>query len=377
MGVKSTTQKHSYPGAAEIEVSLFGSGFGYGESILVHLGNDNWMVVDSCKNPNTKEPLVLEYLKNISPNLSRKIKYIVATHWHDDHIGGIAQILDESLEGKFCVSSALHSDEFFTLIQYDDKIKSVNSGVVEFNKIAAIATERKITIKQLKEDHLIHNDNVGKNNISVFALSPSDASISYSQKEIISLLSEYKNSNKVISKTKPNDNSIVILININSDSILLGADLENRNDKVTGWEAVFKTQSIKGKKAKIFKIPHHGSETSYNSDLHSSFIENDHISMLTPFNRGRKKLPTKNDIEKILSHTAKSFITSSTHGLKIKKRNIKVNKILNDFDFLVKEYPFEYGHIRIRKDFSVKNSDWKIDLFGNAICLKEILAEYK
>ena len=36
----------SAPSAREIEVSLFGPG--YGECVLVHLGEGQWMIVDSC-----------------------------------------------------------------------------------------------------------------------------------------------------------------------------------------------------------------------------------------------------------------------------------------------------------------------------------------
>lgn len=37
------------PVADELEVSVFGPGVG--ESVVVHLGHGDWMVVDSCLNP--------------------------------------------------------------------------------------------------------------------------------------------------------------------------------------------------------------------------------------------------------------------------------------------------------------------------------------
>ena len=49
------------PKEEEIEVSIIGPG--YGECILLHVGHNDWVVVDSCINPKTKKPAALEYLK--------------------------------------------------------------------------------------------------------------------------------------------------------------------------------------------------------------------------------------------------------------------------------------------------------------------------
>ena len=45
------------PERSEIEVSLFGPG--YGESIVLHLGENLWLIVDSCLDPLTRDPAPL------------------------------------------------------------------------------------------------------------------------------------------------------------------------------------------------------------------------------------------------------------------------------------------------------------------------------
>ncbi len=45
------------------EITLIGTGGGYGESIVVHVGNNEWIVVDSCQDPFTKDSLPLLFLK--------------------------------------------------------------------------------------------------------------------------------------------------------------------------------------------------------------------------------------------------------------------------------------------------------------------------
>lgn len=94
------------------EVTLIGTGGGYGESILVHLGFNNWIVIDSCVNPNTNESLPLWYLESIGVDVSKDVKLIICTHWHDDHIIGISTLLKKCLNAKFCMSKASDTKKF-------------------------------------------------------------------------------------------------------------------------------------------------------------------------------------------------------------------------------------------------------------------------
>ena len=44
------------PASDEVELSLFGPG--YGEAIAVHVGDGKWILIDSCKEKGTKDPAV-------------------------------------------------------------------------------------------------------------------------------------------------------------------------------------------------------------------------------------------------------------------------------------------------------------------------------
>jgi len=46
-----------------LEVSLFGPG--YGECVVVHLGFGDWVVVDSCIEPDSRDPIALAYFSAI------------------------------------------------------------------------------------------------------------------------------------------------------------------------------------------------------------------------------------------------------------------------------------------------------------------------
>lgn len=128
MGLKNSLKSTPILGS-EIEVSLIGTGGGYGESIVVHLGNDNWIVVDSCVDPKSKASLPLEYLKSIGVNVAIDVKAIICTHWHDDHILGISELLSECKNSEFCMARATDKKKFLILVGLDHhKVKNESSA---------------------------------------------------------------------------------------------------------------------------------------------------------------------------------------------------------------------------------------------------------
>src|SRR5437899_345422 len=90
------------PAPNEIEVTLFGPG--YGEAIAIHLGEGAWLLVDSCIDPESKRPATGEYLERIGIDPAQ-VRAIVASHWHDDHVGGISQLAAKHSQADFILSS--------------------------------------------------------------------------------------------------------------------------------------------------------------------------------------------------------------------------------------------------------------------------------
>ena len=98
----------SSPAAKEIEVTLFGPG--YGEAVVVHLGEGVWILIDSCIDPNTKTPASLHYLQSIGVDLGG-VRTVIASHWHDDHVRGISQIAAKCATADFVLSAVFNTKE--------------------------------------------------------------------------------------------------------------------------------------------------------------------------------------------------------------------------------------------------------------------------
>src|SRR5882724_10511700 len=107
---KSDGNETQAPPSDEVEVSLIGPG--YGECVVLHLGGGEWVIVDSCLNPITKKPAAEEYLELLGIDPEVAVKLIVSTHWHDDHVRGLASIYSRCTRAEFVCSDALKFDEF-------------------------------------------------------------------------------------------------------------------------------------------------------------------------------------------------------------------------------------------------------------------------
>ncbi len=79
------------PNSDQIELTLFGPGFG--ECVAIHLGDNRWIVVDSCSDKTTGNPAVLDYFNTIGLSPQEVVKLIVISHWHDDHVRGLSKLV--------------------------------------------------------------------------------------------------------------------------------------------------------------------------------------------------------------------------------------------------------------------------------------------
>jgi len=356
----------------QIETTLIGTGGGYGESIVVNIGNNEWIIVDSCINPITYTPLPLEYLKSLDVNIKTDVKLIICTHWHDDHIRGISKVLEECESAKFSLSKTTDRTKFLQFVGKDySKIKSeaTVASTKEIKTCFDIVENRGVQVVGAIQDRLLYS-NKKLNGIDslVISLSPSDYVINEFDREISTLITEFGGSEKKVIYNSPNDKSVVILIKINDQRILLGSDLEVSENPQKGWRCIIQESIVFNEKSHIFKIPHHGSITAYEKSIWDSLIDNNAIAKLSPWKNGDKKLPKKEMIDAFLSHTSELYITSIPSKAKghAKKRDKSIEKAIRQKNSTLKEVKFYEGIVRCSLDLSSKSPAWNVELFGGA-----------
>lgn len=361
--------QESAPAFDEIEISLFGGGGGIGECIVAHLGAGQWVVVDSFTSRKTRQAVALDYFQSIGVNITEDVKLVFASHWHDDHIQGISELFAQATSSKFVISSALKAKEFGALLQVDQNINSRKRAIGELNQIIKTKIKESRIFMEAISDRTLWNNTFEGNQCTIYTLSPSDASVQLAREEIAGIVQGFDSANRQILDINPNHNSVVIRISVGDKHILLGSDLEITGSADTGWSAVLNSNCRTDQNASVFKVPHHGSETSYDPEIWKELLIPSPFALIAPF-KGKKRLPQKEYADKILEHTDLAFITSDPNvRAKPKKRDRKVEKTIRQLGFNPLELSYPEGHIRLRS--KIGEPGWRYEMFGYALKLKD------
>lgn len=373
-----TSSSLNPPEPDELEVSLFGPG--YGEAVVVHVGAGKWIVVDSCIEPYSRQPVALRYLRDLRLDADDAVKLIVATHWHDDHIRGLAAVLQECSSARIAISDALAKDEFLALTAlYDKSPVRGNSGLNEFILVFRTLGERRArgapsaSPKWALTDRLLFRDDIRLPSQTVQAkvssLSPSDASLLQSRVSFAQLWPEAGTVRRIPSVT-PNHTSVALWVEIGRHKILLGADLETTADPKTGWSAVPNECTVISDKAGVFKVPHHGTESGHYDGVWSDLLIDRPSAVLTPFCRGQTSLPTEKDVARIKNLTDRAYVTAPARRRGYRWRNNVVRDFVNAATRTSEDVHAGWGHVQLRAKITDACAVWRANLYGDACQLQ-------
>ncbi len=346
------------PSASEIEVTVFGPGFG--ESIAVHLGGGNWLLVDSCYAPSTKIPAAINYLQNIGVPLD-SVKAIVASHWHDDHVRGMTATVNACPNASLHISSVFNNKEGLAFLTAfgGGNMPSLTKGSKELYGAARAAKEKTFSHQRsiIWQHKTLHTKGV-----TVVAFSPTKDATNYSMARLASYLPPVNHPiQHAPPELAPNMEAIVLCIDFVEDSILLGSDLEHHGSY--GWEGiVFDDWCRSYPKASAYKVAHHGSITGEHPGIWSELVQQQPLTVLTPFIYGSNNLPKDTDIQRIKGNSAEFYMSSNG----TKKPQIPTD-VLKQMALLGKNIaPVNtgFGVVRSRKQFGTKS--WNVELFGQA-----------
>jgi hypothetical protein len=297
----------------QVEVSIFGPG--KGEAILVHLGYNRWIVVDSCIDQIDHTIPALEYLNRIGVDVSRDVLLVVATHAHDDHIAGISEVFRRCEAAHFVSAHALASSNFIAIVNADARAYTglpVRS-FAEYQKIYEIVMSRSSSGPGFRpwrfasETTLLFSSD-SPNPTKVTALSPSDEAYHRSLQALNTLLPVVGGGRR-LARIDPNELAIALWVEVGRKVILLGADVLTGPDGC-GWTAIVKNFSPETK-AQVVKLPHHGSITGHHDGMWTNLLERSPIALLAPFRSGRTTLPSRDDRTRICSLTSDAYVTAA------------------------------------------------------------------
>ena len=159
------------PESDELEITTLGPGKSKGESIVVHLQGDDWIIIDSCIAGD--EILPLYYLRSLGVTFDH-VKMLICTHWHTDHINGMPQILEMCPNAQLYMASVGSFKGYLNVALKLAGIDTLDSSV--WKKLDAclevLAKGERPGPKHLNHDQLLFRSD--DNTIEFHVLGPSD-----------------------------------------------------------------------------------------------------------------------------------------------------------------------------------------------------------
>jgi Metallo-beta-lactamase superfamily len=270
----------------EVEVSVFGPGFG--ECVVVHLTGQSWLVVDSCIDARAKEPAALVYFEKIGIDAAKDVRFVISTHWHDDHIRGIGRVFGTCEVAKFVCAHGLESEQFKNLISlYSRYFPSGGPGVEEMRQVISILKVRRrvnslVSPEFVSAGTILYEPRTDMQ-ILVKALSPSsEACLASVAKFAEDLVPKEGQRRSAVPVMEPNDLAIVLTVRVAGLRFLLGSDLEEDGRAGLGWQAVLERFREIDNSHEGFKISHHGSETGHHPEVWPNMMKYNAWAALTP-----------------------------------------------------------------------------------------------
>jgi beta-lactamase superfamily II metal-dependent hydrolase len=348
------------PRVDELEVVVFGPGFG--ECVLVHFGDGQWMAVDSCLGPDQR-PIALTYLQQVhaAPDA---LKIILASHWHDDHVRGISELARNYPGAEFHMSSVFNNKEALAFLAAHS---SSTSGRLSrgCDELFTVVSERTMVRFDHQRSTLFHS-NVGGRTVAVTAFSPVPAALGQMIATFASNLPSPAGGSPIRNAvgSKPNLEAVAVHIDIGGSAILLGSDLENHAN--LGWAGVLSDAYCAQKeRSSVYKIAHHGSHSGEHEQIWADLLTPNVQAVATPFSLGRHRLPTDADRVRIRARTGGALLTSASSA---KARIAPAQlKRLNQLASNVAPINTGFGAVRLRK--APGAPAWTSELFGDAAAL--------
>lgn len=339
----------------DIEFTVFGRG--YGECILIKYSENDYAVIDCFRNTDEqKKPIIIDYFEWIGESLD-KIKCIVVTHWHQDHISGISELVKSSKNATIALSPIIANEQFLNCIADIREKKKSKTSVDDFYEIIDMITtgEREYVAAMNKIVICEENSSNSDHNI-IKALAPQQNELIINIKNLNSKILDNR-----ITYDVPDNNelSVVLLFKYDNHRILLGGDMENNSGNAFGWDGIVK--NYKEPKSDIYKVAHHGSKTGDHDKIWTDLLEKLPVSILTTFNRGTG-IPNEDDINRLMEYSKKLFIVG-----KQGKNNRELVKLLRKVNqgISIKTIPQNIGIVRYR--YNIKNKTGAFETFGEAI----------
>jgi len=299
-------------------------GPGYGESIVIELPTGEIGVIDSFGTRHAVPP-ILDFLKDRFPALNR-LKFVALTHPHADHCMGIAHYFDNYTVEEFWVFHSFieHTCMGFFKAMHD-------KGTADAVEKALNLPTGSVWLEALRLRKAVKNQEGNLTKRFLFANGNSDLCDGLVRASFLTPNDEGKwrytqiladAAAKLITdgpKLNPdwdpgnlphNQASGAILFEYGQTRVLLMADAEDDL-----WRDLIREKGDSPlPMVHYIKGAHHGSVNGYNSKIYACASDKNTVVVITPFNRHKYSLPTREGAGHLRTHAKEVLCTNSAEA---------------------------------------------------------------
>lgn len=361
------------PAADEVEVVVLGPG--YGESVLVHVGERRWLIVDSCRESDG-EPAALSYLRQVGENPAECVVALLLTHYHDDHMSGFAEQVRACPNAVVYLPSVMRSSVFAAAVNTrDDPVDGLLEITDTWRQLCTLDGRTRRPWRLADEDRLVVPDGGWPEaaNVEAWALSPSSADLRLAHLDLLKHLPPGGRRSSGLPAPESNHTSVVLHVRVGRQTVLLAGDREELASRWRGWASAHAShRRLRLEKARVYKVAHHGAPNGDADVIWSRLLQPDPWTVVAPFNRGLKGgRPRFEDVQALRRRTRRLWATSevatsSAVSDPMKERVVDVDgdALLGLFGIEVEDAQPPLGYVRLRAPAG--GGDWTVHLSRQA-----------
>lgn len=266
----------------------------------------------------------LQYLIDLGVDVANDVDWILASHAHDDHIDGLAEVARTCTNATVVMTAAATAEEIFSLAHLDKRLSYYGTRwriYSEFHELWELLRASDRYLLAAEGIVIPFGSNLGPvpPNLKMTFVAPS-AYAQVQARKVWGQLLERASGDQVtrLAPRDPNTFSAAVLIETLGFGVLLTGDVKNGAAR-WGWNRAVQHFDFEDR-VDVHKVAHHGDPRAHHAVVWDEWMNDEAVALVAPYRSSRR--PRPDDVARILSHGHPAW-TSADAGPIAQPRSVR------------------------------------------------------